>query len=182
MTLHYLQHLAHSTDRERILQELMEQYGQDVWNFAYFITKSREAADDVSQETFIAVFNHMFSFRGDCSMKSWLLTITRNKALSYMRSSYIRKVTLMSFISATGSVPSAESELLDQLRSKRIWTIVLELPRAYREVILLEYHYGMSMQEMAQLLHLSEGTVKSRLHRARRRISSILEGEDSYEA
>jgi RNA polymerase sigma-70 factor (ECF subfamily) len=76
---HYLKYLAKTQDKDYILQDLMENYGNDVWNFAYFLTRSSDAADDLSQDVFLAVYDRVYSFRGECTLKSWILTITRNK-------------------------------------------------------------------------------------------------------
>jgi RNA polymerase sigma-70 factor (ECF subfamily) len=69
---------------------------------------------------------------------------------------------------------SAESEWFGNEEKNYIWSLVMELPRKQREVLLLATHYRLSMQEMSELIGVSEGTIKSRLHRARLTISSRL--------
>ncbi|UUZ79118.1 sigma-70 family RNA polymerase sigma factor [Paenibacillus sp. P26] len=174
---HYLKYLAGGYDKDAVLRELMTDYGEDVWNFAYFLTRRREAADDLSQEVFLSVYNRLHTFRGDCTVKSWSLTVTRNKSLNYLRNAFIRKVTLVEYVVRKEGVRSAEAELFDRMETRRIWSLVMKLPRKYREVLLMDAHYQLGMREMAAMLEVTEGTVKSRLHRARRKLSAMLESD-----
>jgi RNA polymerase sigma-70 factor (ECF subfamily) len=64
------------------------------------------------------------------------------------------------------------------METKRIWSAVIQLPRKFREVIILDAHYALTTKEIAELLGISQGTVKSRLHRARKKVTAILETDD----
>ncbi|MDR6549213.1 RNA polymerase sigma-70 factor (ECF subfamily) [Paenibacillus qinlingensis] len=172
--LAYIKHLADGYDRELVLQDLMENFGEDVWNFAFFLTQRSHVADDIAQEVFLAAFTGMYAFRGECTVKSWLLTITRNKSLHYLQGAFFRKVTLTDRFIATGSSPAAERIVFDRMDNRELWDIVMSLPRKYREVLILDYHYGLKMNEIAELLHVSVGTVKSRLHRAKTKMNALL--------
>lgn len=163
----YLKHVTGGLDRSAVLDELMREYGKDVWNFAFFMTRQRELADDIAQDVFVKVYEHLYEFRGQSSIKTWLLAITRNKARDALRSSWLRKVTLLPVWFDRDTHPSAERETMDKLEMEEVWSHVLELPRKLREALLLNSHYGLTMKEAAELLGVSEGTVKSRLHRAR---------------
>lgn len=167
----YLKHLVHGYDRNIVLRDLMDSFGNDVWNFAYFMTNRSDVADDISQDVFMAAYNGLDAFRGDCSVKSWLLTITRNKALHYLQSAFIRKVTLTDKFMKRGTSPAAEQVVFDRFDNRVVWNAVMQLPRKYREVLVLEFHYGLKQKEIAILFKVSEGTVKSRSHRAKKRMS-----------
>lgn len=181
MEPHYLKYLTKTQDKDYILQDLMENYGNDVWNFAYFLTRSSDAADDLSQDVFLAVYDRMYSFRGECTMKSWILTITRNKSLNYLKKQLIQKILPVKSFTHRGTVQSAESQLFDRMETKRIWSAVIQLPRKFREVVILDSHYALTAKEIAELLGISQGTVKSRLHRARMKITAILETDNEGE-
>ncbi|MFB9327453.1 RNA polymerase sigma factor [Paenibacillus aurantiacus] len=178
----YLKHLDAGYDRAPVLRDMMDAYGDDVWNFAFFLTKRPEAADDVAQDVFLAAYNGLYAFRGSCTVKSWLLTITRNKALHVVQSAFIRRVTLTDRLVRRGAAPSAEAAALEGMENRALWEAVLRLPRKYREVLILDYHYGLTMREMAELLRISEGTVKSRSHRAKKRMSELLSADGWEEA
>ncbi len=90
-------------------------------------------------------------------MKTWLLSITRNIAINYMRTAFMRKVTLTSWISSQGVGVSAEKEVLEQSVTEEIWRVVLKLPLKLREVLILHAKYELSMKEMASVLVYQKG-------------------------
>ncbi|AQR78382.1 RNA polymerase sigma factor [Paenibacillus larvae] len=148
-------------------RDLMRQYGRDVWNYAFFLTKSSHVADDISQDVFVRAYTKLHTFRGESSVKTWLFTITRNLVMNHKHSAFIRKVTLVDFFQHEHEQKSAEERCLQDMNIREIWKLVLMLPDKYREVLVLDAKYELSTAEMAKLLGISEGTVKSRLHRAR---------------
>ncbi|KOR88081.1 RNA polymerase sigma factor [Paenibacillus solani] len=166
-------------DANTLLSDWMDSYGQDVWNYAFFLTKRKDAADDISQDVFMKALKHWNDFQGRSSVKTWLLTITRNLSLNYLKSSFVTRVSLIGWITSKQTEPSAEKEFMDAAAVSQIWKFVMELPPKYREVLILESHYQLPRKEMAQLLGISEGTIKSRLHRARARMEQKLKGEDA---
>ncbi len=168
-----------ATDHSISLSELMNTYGQDVWNFAFSLTRSPEMADDILQDVFIKAYLHIEEFRGEASIKTWLLAITRNTVSDYKRSAFIRKVTLFDSISKKETHPSAEKEYIDEFIYEDIWKKVLCLPVKLREVLVLHAHHGLSEKEIAHLLNIPHGTVKSRLHHARNKMSKWME-DDQY--
>jgi RNA polymerase sigma-70 factor (ECF subfamily) len=159
------------------LKQLMEAYGEDVWQYAFFLTKKRDLADDISQEVFIKVYKSVHEFRGTCTLKTWLLQITRNTAFSHRRKAYFRYHVLTGFAGGDKRQSSAEEIVLEQEFANELWSQVLTLSRKYREVLILNAHYQLSLEEIAELLQISVNTVKSRLHRARKTLLKLTEGE-----
>ncbi|WP_040952498.1 RNA polymerase sigma factor [Gorillibacterium massiliense] len=159
-------------------RELMETYGQEVWNFAFLMTKKRDLADDVTQEVFLKVLQKIGAFRGESSFKTWLFSIARNTSVSMLRSSFFRRVTLVEFIAPSSGHPSAEEEAMENMFADEIWTQVLKLPGKYREVLLLDGKYELSVKEIAQILGEPEGTVKSKLSRARAKMNELAREEE----
>ncbi|KEK22188.1 RNA polymerase sigma factor [Bacillus gaemokensis] len=147
---------------------------QDVWNYSFIITKDTHLSDDITQDVFIKVFNKWDSFRNESSVKTWLLKITRNTALNYLKSSYFKRISLVSFFKNDKDYPSAEKQFFQKENMDEVWDIVLNLPKKHREVLILDAKYELSYDEIAETLGVSIGTVKSRLHRARARVSKIL--------
>ncbi|UUZ92248.1 sigma-70 family RNA polymerase sigma factor [Paenibacillus sp. P25] len=171
----YLKYLSESSDKKAILEELMTAYGKDVWNYAYSITRKWDQADDITQEVFIKVYRNLYTFRSESSVKTWSLAITRNTTLDFKRAAFYRKVTLLDFIAPSGEQKSTEQEVIDKFAVNDMWRMVLKPPVKYREVLILYAHYQLSMKEMAQILNVTEGTVKSRLFHARNKISKMKE-------
>ncbi|WP_433582698.1 RNA polymerase sigma factor [Paenibacillus amylolyticus] len=167
------------------LSSMMDDYGNDVWNYAYFLTKSAEQADELSQEVFIRAYSGIAQYRGECSLKTWLLTITRNTTFTYRKSRFFRSSlwgeTLSIetereysgqrvMIQEKTSHPSAEMEVIRKEHVSEIWDIVLALPRKFREILLLNLKYELTTSEIAEMLKISLGTVKSRLSRGKDKV------------
>ncbi|WP_368859060.1 sigma-70 family RNA polymerase sigma factor [Cohnella sp. GbtcB17] len=177
MDLDYLKYLTSGVDRDVVLNELMNEYGNDVWNFAFYLIRRSDYADDICQDVFLTLYEKLHTFRGESHIKSWLLTITRNRTYKYRRNAYFSRVVLVNNAAKNGTSRSAEAEMFDRMETRHIWINVMKLPLRYREVLLLEIHYQLSIQEMAKMLDVAEGTIKSRLHRARKRLSTLLQLE-----
>jgi RNA polymerase sigma-70 factor (ECF subfamily) len=168
----YLIYVEHMDDIS--FRSLMEAYGEEVWGYAYSITRNTHQADDIAQDVFLKAYTKIADFRGESSVKTWLLTITRNLAYNVRKSAFIRRVTLVDVVRGSGSQNSAESQYLDQSYTDDLWNIVMNLPAKYREVLQLDARHQLSGKEMSSLLGISEGTVKSRLHRARQSVTKSL--------
>jgi RNA polymerase sigma-70 factor (ECF subfamily) len=153
----------------------MEQYGQMVRNYAYYLTKKYDVADDIVQEVFMKVLRNIHSFRGECSAKSWLLTITRNAVYDYRKSAFVRKVVPLGEIEPGRHHASAEEEFIQKESVEDAMKIVMKLPIKLRIVLLMHYKFDMKPQEIATALSLPLCTVKSRLHRARQQAAKRLE-------
>lgn len=170
------------------LCQIMDDFGNDVWNYAFFLTGSRDHADDISQEVFIKAYQGIHTYRGEASLKTWLITITRNTVHSYRRSRFFRqslgsklfsiddeKTAESSALSSHSRIaPSAESIVMEQHYEDSIWEIIMSLSVKSREVLILALKYEMKIHEIAKILHISEGTVKSRLSRAKEKVQKEL--------
>ncbi|MDQ0878267.1 RNA polymerase sigma-70 factor (ECF subfamily) [Paenibacillus sp. V4I3] len=178
MDFTYLKYLSKGHDRKQILHDLMLAYGQDVWNFAFALTRQRNLADDIRQDVFVKAFHKLESFRGESSPKTWLLSITRHVAFDYRKSAFLRKVTLVEYITEKTTYQSAEREYFKNQLIKDTWQVVLSLPLKLREVMVLYIHHQLSIVEIGALLDISESTVKVRIHRARKKVNTICNERD----
>jgi RNA polymerase sigma-70 factor, ECF subfamily len=174
----YLKHA--STIGTDSLRHLMEKYGEAVWQYAYFLTRRHHAADDISQDVFLKAYRNIADFRGESSVKTWLLKITRNTAYSYRRTAFFRKTVLTDEVSGPKS-RSAEDEFLERHLANEIWRSVLRLPAIYREVLVLSAQQQLTTSEIAETLGITEGTVKSRIYRARAKAAKLMKGGVSNE-
>ncbi|MDD6034650.1 MAG: sigma-70 family RNA polymerase sigma factor [Lachnospiraceae bacterium] len=166
------------TEESYDLEFLMRTYGNDVLRMAYCYVKDYDTAEDIFQEVFIKVNGNLAGFRGESSVKTWLLRITVNTCKDYLKSAYNRRVTMLSE-EEEAKLPAAD--MIDEIERRqdgeRIKKALLKLPEKYREVLLCLYFEERSVAETAKVLEISEGTVKSRLSRAREKFRVILEGE-----
>lgn len=172
--------LSWSSEPNVQLDSLIDAYWLDVWNYVFSLTQNIDVSDDLSQECFIKAYTHLYSFRSESTIKTWLLKIARNLAYDYRRSALFRKVILTDKDAANGFVASAESEALQKIVTEEVWTLVLSLPRNLREVLVLHGHHQLSVVEISDVLQINERAVRSRLHRARTRMRTLLKEGDIY--
>lgn len=168
MESEYLRYMQEVDSAE--LYNLMTQYGDDVWRYAYALTNNREQSNDIAQEVFLKVHLKLSTFRGQSSFKTWLFAITRHVAINEMRSSYVRRILLLEKVKRTETAQSAEVVYIANQAAADLRAIIMGLSRKLREVLILSLEHDWTMQEIAQLLDISEGTVKSRLSRARKEV------------
>jgi|HigsolmetaAR202D_1030399.scaffolds.fasta_scaffold52388_1 RNA polymerase sigma-70 factor (ECF subfamily) len=170
------------------VRSMMENYGEDVWNYAFILTRDAHLADDIAQETFIKAYRRFHTYRRESSLRTWLLKITRNTAFTYRNKAFLKRVILYDSrprgwadtLAAKSAVPSAESAVLASMAEVELWTAIMSLPGKYRDPLLLRFHYQLSMEEIAEILGVSEGTVKSRIHRAKQKAAHLLKGRDVH--
>lgn len=175
---------------EQQLREIMNCYGNDVWNYIYYLTKSHEQADDLAQEVFIKCYYRIGTFQGTSTFKAWLLVIARNTVFSHRKSRFfqsglwggVKSLTMVDSeqggfpIEHLGVTRSAEMEYLGSQHISEIWDLIMGLSPKFREILVLDLKYELSVKEISELTSLSPGTVKSRLHRARQKIQNKLKG------
>lgn len=167
-----------ASSSEAVLTGWMEQYGEDVWNYAYFLCRRRETADDIAQETFIKAYRNAHTFRGEAQVKTWLFKIARNCWFSHRRSAFARRVALFGFAPEDGAMPSAEDSFLAEQLTHEVWGAVLALPAKDREILLLQAHHGLTLVQIAEMLGASVTAVKSRLRRAKQRAARLLKEKE----
>lgn len=159
-------------------KDLLGRYAQELVHFLTRFLGSRAAAEDVFQETFLQVHQSADTFDTSRRFKPWLFTIAANKARDYHRKHNRRKTMSLSarvsddedgqqFVDLMeADLPSPDSPVLDAERSRLVKQVVDEMPAHLREILLLSYFQKMSYQQIAEVLEIPLGTVKSRLHTA----------------
>lgn len=165
--------------------ELVKRYEKLVYSTAYFSVKNSDDAWDISQEVFMRVYNSISSFRGESKFATWLYRLCKNVTYDYMRKHYAHKEIMLSELSGDDDdrpfeIPD-ESILSDPEKSvvrreeiEAVRAAVKKLDENSRAVIVLREFEGYSYSEMAVILGLEEGTVKSRLNRARSTLKKLL--------
>ena len=144
------------------------------YNLARLLLRDRDDAEDVVQESYLKAMRGFAGFRGD-SARPWLLTIVRNTAFSWLRANRARGDHAEYNDSIHGSTMSTpEVESLGNERSRQINQCVEALPADYREAIVLREMEELSYSEIAEITGVPQGTVMSRLSRARARLAECL--------
>lgn len=162
---------------EYSIEQLMREYGNDVLRTAYSYVKDRDTAEDMFQETFIKAYRNLDKFRGESSMRTWLIRITINVCKDYLKSAYQQHVVPMPEFQEDAIISESDYDEVENFdRNKQIRNAVEALQEGYREVVMCVYFNEMSVAETAEALGIAEGTVKSRLSRAREALKNKLEG------
>jgi RNA polymerase sigma-70 factor (ECF subfamily) len=143
--------------------------------FALSLCGDRDRADDLVQETVLKAWTHMDSFQEGTNLLAWLFTILRNTYLSEMRKRR-REVQDSDGKKAEGLLAAPAQQGHVDLEDMRKALAVL--PPDQREALVLVGAAGMTYEEAAEIAHCAVGTVKSRVNRARTKLSSLLDGEE----
>lgn len=154
------------------IRRLMESYGDAMLRMCYLSLHDVMLAEDAVQDSFLKAYQKWHTFRGECSEKTWLMRIAVNTCRDYRRRAWMRwndrRVDVEQLILPGGTpVDSADDTVI---------RAVMALPPREKETVLLRYYQQMKLGEIAQALGIPEGTVTSRLNRARARLRRQLEG------
>ena len=169
----------YSQGDEQAFRELVSRYKNSLYAFLKRFLNQRDLIEDVFQETFLQLFSSRESFDTDRPLRPWLFTIAANKAKDALRKQQrtsavpigtISDGEQASFDDVLNSLTSVETrpyETLEQTElAQRVRQVVADMPESAREILILAYFNKFSYKQMAQILSIPIGTVKSRLHTA----------------
>jgi len=162
-------------------EQLMTPLEGLIWRVCWHYTGNREEASDCGQDTMLRIWRGLDSYRGDCAFESWVYRIAANCCMDSLRrkkrdqSVSIEPLREQGFDPADPSPGTDEkAERADALRQMR--EEIALLPEEQREALMMTQLDGLSYEEAAQRLGVEEGTVKSRVNRAKQKLRSRLEG------
>jgi len=153
---------------------------------------SDEDRRDLLQATLMQVVRRLGSFRAESSFSTWLFRVTANEALMLMRSRRRHRARIVEGLDweELATLPAVNDTFLEpdasvasRQRDERVRDALEELPSDYKDVVIAHYHMDLGLQEIADKLAITESAVRSRLHRARTRLRTLLEKRDlGYDA
>ena len=153
--------------------ELYGKYATDILRVAYYYLGDRQRAEDVTHDVFVKfILTKPVLIPG--KEKAWLLKVALNRCRDLWRSSWFKKVILghPSF-----ELFPADDEIGHAAETMALTEAVNKLSAEFKEVVLLHYYQGFSVSEISEMLEIAEGTVSSRLSRARNKLLKDLKGE-----
>lgn len=150
---------------------LLQRYRGRVLNLAFQLLGDNAAAEDVTQEVFVNAFAGIAKFRGDAAFFTWLYRLTINACHANQR----RRKNWISYEEQLHASTAPNSPEADTIRYLSVQRALSELTPTLRSVLVLREMQELSYEEIAQILHLPIGTVRSRLHEGRRRFREIWE-------
>ena len=165
-------------DGVRTFEELYDQYSNDVLRMAYFYLGDRQRAEDVCQDVFIKLYTRADTIEPG-KEKAWLLRVTVNACRDLWRGAWLKRVVLGA---PTLEIVPSQDETIEQREEKEeLMQAIHKLPAAFKETVLLHYYQGLGIAEIAQMLGLPEGTISSRLSRARKKLEALLKEDATGE-
>ena len=172
---------------EEAYRELIRRYERPVFSLIFRMVRNRELAEDLSQETFVKVLKAVQSYRPEFKFSSWVFKIANNAAIDHIRKRELDTLSLEGsphadtpeLIEATALQISERGESqLDEVANRElggtIERAVETLRPEYRSCILLRHVEGRTYEEIAEILNLPLGTVKTYIHRARNELRILL--------
>ncbi|MBK7717374.1 MAG: sigma-70 family RNA polymerase sigma factor [Gemmatimonadetes bacterium] len=173
--------------REAAYRELIRRYERPVFSLILRMVRDRQLAEDLAQETFIKALNAIGSYRPEFKFSSWIFKIANNAAIDQLRRREVDTLSIDGAPNATsaddieatalqvgdkGETPLAELEAREL--GTHIERAIARLRPEYRSCIMLRHVEGLAYEEIAQLLDLPLGTVKTYIHRARHELRDML--------
>lgn len=159
----------HSSRADEWIALALDRYLDMVYHLAYARTRSRQDAEDVTQEVMLKLVNHAHEITGEDHLKAWLLRVTANQTTSLFRTAWRRLTLPLNDAVLAHRRPLPPNDDLDEALSM--------LNRDLRTVIHLYYYEDMSTAEIADTLHIRPEAVRKRLSRARKLLQDRLSGE-----
>jgi RNA polymerase sigma-70 factor (ECF subfamily) len=163
-----------ATGNRLAMRVLYARYNQRVFRFALRLVQSETLAEDVVSEVFFDVWRKAATFEGRAQVSTWLLGITRNKALDARK---LRPTDGWDQEAAEGvEDPAADPEVEYQKKDTRavMRKCLAQLSQAHREIIDLVYYHGKSIDEVARITGAGQATVKTRMFYARKHLAELL--------
>ena len=173
--------------REAAYREIIRRYQRPVYSLIYRMVRNRELAEDLAQDTFIKMLNAINSYRPEFKFSSWIFKIANNAAIDQLRRRELDTLSLdgsphaidAETIEATSlQIGSDQESQLDEVASRelglQIEYAIGQLRPEYRNCIILRHVEGRPYEEIAEILDLPLGTVKTYIHRARNELRTLL--------
>jgi RNA polymerase sigma-70 factor (ECF subfamily) len=161
----------------QVSEALVDAHYGYIYRLSLSILNDPDEAEDAAQETFINAIMNLDHYQAGTHLKSWLSTIAINICRDMLRRRKARQAlqgVLQGLRLQSGHPPTPEDSAVQNEGSRRLWQAVQSLNEKHRLPILLRYVHGLPVNEIAQVLNLSEGTVHSRLHYAVRKLQDRL--------
>jgi RNA polymerase sigma-70 factor, ECF subfamily len=159
---------------EDAMTAFYREHGRIVLAQVLLVTGERVLAEDILQDTMLAVWQGAGTFRGESSVRSWVIAIARRRTRDRLRGRRLRLVDDTFLADQPSSGPGPEVMALDRAELAEVTVAIRELAPAHRELLGLVFGSGLSLPEVAGVLEIPVGTVKSRLTAARTALSRIL--------
>jgi len=160
------------------LSELCTRYQTVLFRYLCQLVGQRELAEEILQDTLVAVWKSASQFEGRSSVQTWLIGIARRQAHNTLRRRSLPGLDVSELEYVPAADPEPEDVALARAEREDLAAAIQRLVPTQREILLLTFVHELSYQEMAKILGIPEGTVKSRLNHAKRALRALLEASE----
>ncbi len=155
---------------------LVERYQGAVYNLAYRMLGDPQEAEDAAQEIFVRIYRQLAQYDSERKFSTWVLAIATNFCIDQLRRRRLQLVPLEQIVPwARAREAGPEGAALDREAQDEVQRLLRKLPEKYRAPLVLRYWQDLSCAEIAEVLKVPEGTVKTQLHRARKALGRLIE-------
>jgi len=154
------------------IEEVIAKHGDYLLRVAYLYVKNRATAEDIVQDVFIAFYEKQEQYKGDASLKTYLVKITVNRCHDHLRSWKNKRIMLFEKVRGRSTTHTPESVMIQKAEKRELTEALFTLSVTYREVLILYYYEEMTTVEIAKLLDCPESTIRTRLRRARKQLAN----------
>jgi len=157
----------------RAWDEIIELYGERIYNLAYRFTGNSGEAEDLTQDIFLKLYRNLDRYRGDVPLMAWALRLSRNLCIDHYRHHRTRKQAETVSDEVLQHMPSTDDpQSRSQVRERRrlVHQALADMSESLASVLMLRDLQGLSYEEIAGFLEVPVGTIKSRLNRGRREL------------
>lgn len=170
---------AAKTGDQEAFRQIVERYQGAVYNLAYRMLGTPEEAEDAAQEIFVRIYRQLGRYDMERKFSTWTLAIATNYCIDQLRRRRMQFVPLENIIPwARARESGPEGEALSSESRDEMQRLLKRLPEKYRAPLVLRYWEELSCAEIAEILGVPEGTIKTQIHRARKQLGKMLEGAE----
>ena len=163
-------------------EQLMTPLEKMIWRVCWHYTGDREAASDCGQDAMVRIWQGLSKYRGDCAFETWVYRVAANCCMDFLRKKKRDRSESIEPLREQGFDPAdpkagTEEQVVAADEHARLREGIAELPEEQREALVMTQLEGISYEEAAERLGVSEGTVKSRVNRAKSKLKEWLAEE-----
>lgn len=163
-------------------ERLLLKYQRTIYNLCYRLVSNAETATDLAQESFIKAFKNLKKYDSSYRFSTWLIRISTNHCYDHLRKNRPAMISIdddntedrQRPFELPDERPNIDQQLAQSERNRKIQEAISKLPPDSRTAIVLRHMHDKSYEEIAEILNEPVGTIKARIHRARKRLAELL--------
>jgi RNA polymerase sigma-70 factor, ECF subfamily len=159
----------------RDVKKIYQRYKEDIYKYLYYLTRNKELAEDLVQETFLQAFTSIHRFKGNSKVRTWLFQIAKFVYYNHSRKNKKEKISALEEIDFFINGKSPEHTYLEKEREQSIFRALASLSDPYKQVVILKLYNELSFREIGDVFEKSENWARVTFHRGKLKLLQLLE-------